>query len=130
MTFHCSAIRNNIRIVGNHDTGTRILPCCVYKTTQNYQTLDEYYSSSEYQSLLTATDWPTGCQRCRVQEQSNQTSYRNQFNHSLASTELVRYEIFPSNICNLKCVMCNSESSSALAQERRQIPIFLSLIHI
>ena len=117
-TFYCASIHQNIRIEGSNITGLRILPCCVYKTSANYKTLDEYNTSDEISQLKTATTWPAGCSNCKGQEQAGQTSYRMHANSTLKHVTGTRYEIFPSNICNLKCIMCSPVNSTALAQER------------
>lgn len=121
--FHCAAIQKNIRVEGSAVTGLKILPCCVYQADQNYRTLAEYYSSTEYQELQSTSTWPRGCGACRQQENQNQTSYRQLVNQSLDNIQGRRFEIFPSNICNLKCVMCNPANSSAFAQEQQTIGI-------
>lgn len=123
MTFKCANIERNIRIEGSNVSGLRILPCCVYQTDNNYKTLQDYRASDEISHLQTATDWPAGCTVCKQQEQLKQTSYRQHANQTLENINGVRYEIFPSNICNLKCVMCSPANSSAFAQEQRIIGI-------
>lgn len=119
--FKCAAIDKNVRIEGSAVTGLRVLPCCVYQTDKNYKSLNEYYSSDEYRQLASAVTWPAGCVSCQQQEQQNQTSYRQHANNALADITGKRFEIFPSNICNLKCVMCSPSSSSALAQEQHAV---------
>ena len=115
--FYCASIHQNIRIESSTVTGLRILPCCTYKTSANYKTLNEYNTSNEIRQLKTATTWPVGCSNCNQQEQAGQTSYRMQANSALEHITGTRYEIFPSNICNLKCMMCSPSNSTALAQE-------------
>lgn len=119
--FKCAAIDKNVRIEGSAITGLRVLPCCVYQTDKNYKSLNEYYSSDEYQQLKEAKEWPAGCSACQKQEQQKQTSYRQHANQSLTGISGKRFEIFPSNICNLKCVMCTPASSSALAKEQHTL---------
>jgi hypothetical protein len=121
--FHCAAIRHNIRFDTTTDSQVKILPCCVYKTNRHYQTLEQYYNSDEIQQLQSATDWPNGCTVCQRQEAQNQTSYRHHANNSLSNVSGVRYELMPSNVCNLKCVMCSPMYSTALAKERFTIGI-------
>lgn len=72
----------------------------------------------EIQQLKTATDWPKGCNVCKQQEALGQVSYRNHAEQALKAVTGRRYEIMPSNVCNLRCVMCDSKYSTALAQER------------
>jgi uncharacterized Fe-S cluster-containing radical SAM superfamily protein len=122
--FYCSAIHHNVRIEGNTVSGIKILPCCVYKTNNVYPTLEQYHSSLELQNLKKATEWPDGCISCAQQEQQNQTSLRNHCNAQWPDSTKeygTRFELFPSNVCNLKCLMCSPVSSTALAQERQVI---------
>lgn len=122
--FSCLAIHNNIRIQGNYQSGVSVLPCCVYRTKKIYSTLEQYNSSEEIQQLKTTTTWPLGCGYCKKQEDAGQTSTRMLFEKTWpdpASRSKTRFEIFPSNVCNLKCPMCSSDSSTALALERYQL---------
>ena len=121
--FHCAAIQHNIRFDITPDSQVKILPCCVYGTDQHYQTLNEYYSSPEIRQLQTTDSWPSGCSICQHQESRNQTSYRQHANAALDNIEGVRYELMPSNVCNLKCVMCEPTYSTALAKERYTIKL-------
>ena len=95
----------------------------MFKTDQNYRTLEQYYASEEIQQLQSASVWPSGCGVCQQQESQNQTSYRQHANAALSKIEGVRYELMPSNVCNLKCVMCFPAYSTALAKERHVIGI-------
>lgn len=116
--FHCLATTRNIRLDCTAQAELKILPCCVYQPKQVYSSLDQYNNSEEIQQLRSATNWPTGCKVCKMQEAQGQTSYRNHAEISLKSVNGRRYEIMPSNVCNLRCIMCNSASSTALAHER------------
>lgn len=121
--FFCPCIHDNLRIAGDASTGLRLLPCCVYKTDSVYKTLEEYESSPEIRNLRSATKWPAGCEICKKQEDAGQRSYRLDSIHTWSdpNDHRKRYEIFPSNVCNLKCLMCSPPYSTALAQERSSI---------
>lgn len=125
-TFRCAAIHHNVRFDTTSDAQIKILPCCVYKTDQHYATLDEYHASEEIQQLKSAESWPSGCRVCQQQEEQNQTSYRQHANAALNDISGVRYELMPSNVCNLKCVMCFPAYSTALAKERYTIGMELT----
>lgn len=125
-SFRCAAIHHNVRFDTTLNAHVKILPCCVYKTDQTYSTLEEYYSSKEIQQLRSAESWPPGCRVCQQQEEQNQTSYRQHANAALDNIIGVRYELMPSNVCNLKCVMCSPTYSTALAKERYTIGIELT----
>ena len=116
--FYCLAIERNIRLDCTSQSELKILPCCAYQTQQVYSSLEEYNSSPEIQQLKLSTDWPVGCNMCQQQESLGQTSYRNHANQALKTATGRRYEIMPSNVCNLRCVMCDSTHSTALAHER------------
>ena len=120
---NCKSILKNIWFEGSAAKGLRVLPCCFYKTDNNYRTVEEWYASEEYQSLLTAESWPEGCSTCKRQEELKIKSYRQIGNEALENTVGRRFEMFPSNVCNLKCVMCNARSSSALAREQSSLGI-------
>jgi len=125
-SFRCAAIHHNVRFNTTPNAQIKILPCCVYKTDQHYSTLEEYYSSQEIQQLKSSESWPSGCTVCQQQEEQNQTSYRQHANAALDSITGVRYELMPSNVCNLKCVMCSPKYSTALAKERYTVGIELT----
>ena len=121
--FHCAAIHHNIRFDTTDDFRLKILPCCMYKPNQYYHTLEEYYASDEIQQLQSAQSWPIGCGACQQQESQGQTSWRQHANAALSNIVGIRYELMPSNVCNLKCVMCSPPYSTALAKERHVIGI-------
>lgn len=120
--FYCSAIHRNIRITGSTETGVRLLPCCIYRTDKIYSTLEQYENSEEIRELKQATDWVPGCEICRRQESMGQRSYRMDSNNFWQGEKSgIRVEVFPANVCNLKCLMCDSSVSTAHAQERHAI---------
>ena len=80
-------------------------------------------NSNEIKSLRSADAWPAGCSICKQNEEQGQTSYRHHANEALKNITGVRYEIMPSNVCNLKCVMCSPPYSTALAKEQFSIGI-------
>ena len=120
---HCKNILKNIWIEGSAARGLRVLPCCFYITDNDYRTIEDWYASEEYQSIKTAESWPVGCSTCKRQEELNEKSYRQIANEALENTTGRRFEIFPSNVCNLKCVMCHARNSSALANEQHSLGI-------
>lgn len=122
--FYCSAIHNNVSVyLDIQKKSLQILPCCAYRTPNQYSTLEQYESSEEIQQLKNATEWPVGCRLCQSQEKQHQTSFRQHANHALKNIVGRRYEIMPSNVCNLRCLMCGSSSSTALAKEKFQLGI-------
>ena len=121
--FHCRAIKHNIRLETDSKNNTRISPCCVYKNKQLFTSITDYYGSQDYHDLVTAQDWPAACQVCEQTEAQGLTSYRNYFDLKPHTNTGISFEIMPSNICNLRCIMCSSDSSSALAKERFDIKL-------
>ena len=121
--FYCPCINFNYRIAGSQLTGTQISPCCVYRPQQVYRTIDQYNNSNEIKELRQMQSWPLGCQVCQQQEKNGQKSYRTMAIDTWQgdSNKKMRYEILPSNVCNLKCIMCGPDASSALAQENYEL---------
>lgn len=122
--FYCAAIQKNLRLdIDVQSKSLQVLPCCVYQASGKYSTIEQYESSDEIRQLKNATEWPHGCGVCQQQEQRSQISYRQQVNQALNNVRGRRYEIMPSNVCNLRCLMCGSNASTALAKERFHIGI-------
>lgn len=121
--FYCAAIHKNLHIDGSNAYGVRLRPCCNYIPTKIYPTYAEYANSDEFKSLEQASDWPVGCGFCKKAESHDQISPRMLINQSLKDIDGVRYELFPSNICNLKCMMCDPKLSTALATEQYKLNI-------
>ena len=72
--------------------------------------------------------WPVGCERCKIEEQNNIESkrildYRRWQSHyqEHQTQKVLTASIAFGNTCNLKCVTCNSHSSSKWHQEYRDI---------
>jgi sulfatase maturation enzyme AslB (radical SAM superfamily) len=75
-------------------------------------------------SLLDQTQLPAGCSACSKVEQQDHRSLRqihNQDKPVLTSVSLTSVEVFPGNVCNLRCLMCEPQLSSALAAEYQRI---------
>lgn len=115
-------------------------PCCKfqlekYKQTYNIQTdsLLDYVHSEFLQELreqFQAGEWPTGCERCRIEEENGIDSKRildqrrwhtHYTNVDLGRSEFITASVAFGNTCNLKCITCNSYSSSKWRQEYQDI---------
>ena len=121
MGFFCSLPFETLMI---GDNGS-VRPCCMW-TSDKIETLKTYFHSkqiAEVQHQLLEDQVPKQCIKCHDQEQRSGHSFRtlNQtFENSeqqirSQSTELPRFEIkdisiLTSNICNLKCLPCESSS--------------------
>ena len=126
MKKYCIMPFASVRIEdGKNKNSTLIRPCCLFnpdkKTT--YTTLNEYFESDMLQELqqhlLTQDTLPLGCSTCRLVEETGQLSVRQLKNRyfdvdHLAETAIQELDIFPSNLCNLKCIMCSPKFSSAI----------------
>lgn len=121
--FYCAAIDKNLHIDGSNAYGVRLRPCCNYIPNKIYSNYTEYKSSKEIKEIEQATDWPRGCSFCKNAEMKNHISPRQLANESLKDVGDVRYELFPSNVCNLKCLMCDPKLSTALAAEQHKLKI-------
>ena len=117
-----------------------ILPCCKYHPSPtdpafNIQShsLTEYSGSAflrEIQQDFANDQWPAGCVRCKLDEQNNIPSKR-QLDHDrwqdhyaeydLHSDQWITASIAFGNTCNLKCITCDSDTSSRWREEYRDI---------
>lgn len=123
---YCAAPFNSVRV---DSTGTRqaiYKPCCLYEQKDSYSSILEYVQSTELHSLQqhfsTKIDFPKSCNSCQFQEEQGQVSLRHHFNSKFNNTQkITTLEIFPGNVCNLKCFMCDSNYSTALASEQKTL---------
>jgi MoaA/NifB/PqqE/SkfB family radical SAM enzyme len=117
-----------------------IAPCCKFQTqhyTEHFNiqthTLKEY-SDSEFlkkvKQEFNQGKWPQGCERCKIEEQNSIKSKRNldfdRWNENYTSVDLdnptvITASIAFGNTCNLKCISCNSYSSSRWQKEQQHI---------
>jgi MoaA/NifB/PqqE/SkfB family radical SAM enzyme len=113
-----------------------ITPCCKfqkkYYTEQfNIQTSSfaEYVNSDLVNNIkheFQQGTWPTGCERCRIEEshgieskrQLDYTRWQEHYNsYDLDSNQLLTTSIAFGNTCNLKCITCGPHSSSRWQKE-------------
>lgn len=82
----------------------------------------------QLREALAERDLTLGCQFCRwqVEEGNEQLAYARTFDHLALDEEAPRWprqlELSLSNACNLQCVMCNGEWSSAIRTHREGRP--------
>ena len=113
-----------------------IAPCCKFQKSQHDQTFNiqqhsihEYANSnfiSEIKQQFQLDKWPSGCDRCRIEEE-NQIESKRQLDHirwkdqynkyDLNSKEFITSSIAFGNTCNLKCITCSPYSSSRWQKE-------------
>ena len=128
MQKYCIQPFNNIRVelLESPDNIPRYKPCCHYVFKNEYITVESYLNSEELaqlqQHLLTQDKLPSDCGFCANAElHNNQTSTRllhSKHVKPMHSTKIEHLELSPGNICNLKCLMCNANDSSALGAEQ------------
>jgi pyruvate-formate lyase-activating enzyme len=110
-------------------------PCCLYKgqvpDVKVYKTNLKAIQQSQYMEDLRTQfkngEKPAGCDRCWLEEDAGKTSKRMnslyKMTHSLkdwtpdSKTSLKFIDFKLGNVCNLKCRICGSWSSSKWAQE-------------
>lgn len=115
------------------DTKGEYRPCCRYSGSTGHNikthTLEQWWSSDYLadlrQRMLTNQKVPE-CWRCYRQEQQGAESFRQSSNREWITKSQVNdypedWEIQITNLCNLKCLMCNAWSSSQVLLENNMI---------
>ena len=110
-------------------------PCCLYTKELpdidlTTQTLDDAFNSKEMQDLRRSfrnDEKPDGCERCWMEEKAGKKSKREymlekfkdiKVNYDSDTSDTLQFlDLKLGNICNLKCRICGSWSSSKWAQE-------------
>lgn len=135
MTF-CFAPWSNLEILPTGD----ILPCCKFqghyyneKFNIKQHTIDQYRQSTMLAGIkqqFKQGEWPAGCERCRIEEQSNIKSKRefdyvrwqpHYDEYDLDSNTLLTVSLALGNTCNLKCIICNPHASSKWSKEYKDL---------
>lgn len=122
----CYAPFKNVRMKATADHSATFRPCCHYEGFSADSTVTEYLDSTwlaEVRGQMYQKDLPASCNQCVSQEKIGLPSLRQQLElkHFVMDSKIVQLEAFPSNICNLRCFMCNQEQSISLASERKQL---------
>ena len=112
----------------------RISPCCKFQgSTPEYTTIDNYINSDFLNNIKQEFDagtWPSGCDRCRIEEDNCIKSKRqldfdrwsSEYKHyDIGSNQFITASIAFGNTCNLKCITCNPCSSSRWQSEYQHI---------
>jgi hypothetical protein len=108
---------------------TQYKPCCYYITNSTHASVTEYLTSPELTELqnhfLTKDTMPAGCEACRSREEQGLESLRLQtlkeYPVPITKTKIISIEVFPSNVCNLRCIMCSPKFSSAVGAEYQKL---------
>ena len=135
--MHCIKLYNHM-FLRSTDKGFHVKACCLAgNSTQDYELNDVHVKNiNEIQNHDVLRDarlkfekghWPEICLSCKEVEDADQESSRIRANriflrarqpvyghdvNGYTTHNLVDFDIRPSNICNLKCVMCNPHWSS------------------
>lgn len=118
--------------------------CCRSTEVNSYNlktnNIEEWWNSDfikDIRQQLLNGEEPDVCQDCYTNERQGSTSYRQKSNKAYLVTEynatkVVKYhqhampidvELGLTNLCNLKCLMCNEQNSSSIATENKSIKI-------
>ena len=125
---------------GKNNNSTLIRPCCLFKPDKKttHTNLKEYFDSDMLQELqqhlLTQDTLPAGCSACQRIEETGQLSVRQLKNRyfdvdHLETTSIQELDIFPSNLCNLNCIMCSPKHSSAIGAEQKSMGLITEIIN-
>jgi len=95
-------------------------PCCRFENFEYFDAslvnFSEYKKSKFYQNIITLmeNDWHPGCIKCKLEEEIEHGSLREEMNRGLSGTPNVieSLELSPSNKCNLACKMCSPSYST------------------
>jgi radical SAM protein with 4Fe4S-binding SPASM domain len=132
----CYSPWNNIDISPTGD----IAPCCkfqrqLYDQQFNIQThtIQEYKNSqllNKIKQEFLQDQWPQGCERCRIEEESSIASKRQldwdrwqdyYKSYDLTKSDFITASIAFGNTCNLKCITCGPDSSSRWEKEAQDL---------
>ena len=130
----CAAPWINMHWKGNRNGRSKVgtWRTCCESMSQEYSvdyyhvpTLEEMWNhptAVEIRETLSKGEWHPNCNACKQKEKKFGHSGRQEYNRladslDLKFGELSMLDYRPSNLCNLKCRMCNSYHSSLLAEE-------------
>lgn len=122
MTSKCIDVYKNLNIQ-TVDNTVLISPCCLFPTESTE--VIEFHSNKFLKSIRKQWDdniVPNACNGCQRHENSNQWYVDNGYNNT--DIELIRLDYWVGDVCNLKCIICGPENSSAWKEELK-IPISL-----
>jgi radical SAM protein with 4Fe4S-binding SPASM domain len=115
--INCFAAHNSFWI----DPQGHVRPCARYKEKMehitSFDSFSEIVNSKGYIAIRNSHEnnqWPTGCVRCKEDEEKNLHSKRQFYQDSgLQQPDDFMIDISMGNYCNLKCRMCGPNNSTA-----------------
>ena len=129
----CYAPWTNIDI----SPGGDIAPCCKFSHGKKFNirdsSLNDYANSQslhEIKQQFLNDQWPSECERCRIEEENkieskrvlDYTRWKDRYNTvDLNSTEFLTASIAFGNTCNLTCITCGPVSSSRWQKEYQTV---------
>mgnify|MGYP001168244646 FL=1 len=113
------------------DKDTEFSPCCEWAGDPLQFNIKKRHKSNQWQRIKTAmikkdmSFLSTTCRQCIHAEKIGKVSTRLDITSKVEKKqnpwvldEINRIDFRPSNLCNMKCGMCNSSNSSLIAKER------------
>ena len=117
--MNCKLLENQVYIA----TTGEYRFCCTSLEPSNIETVwthspIEWLNSDKIKKAkeqFANNQWPTACERCRLEEEAGQISRR--LDRQWYGPGLSHIDLRFGNSCNLKCISCYSQSSSSLNEE-------------
>lgn len=112
-----------------------VAPCCSYDAPRLNSNLkkpiEQVFHGNEFDTLrqqMLDHEWPAGCHKCKNRESKGIKSRRDTmnskpfFDNKLIDTPQIKYlDVNYSNLCNLKCRMCDSSLSSKWIEDEKKL---------
>ena len=123
----CYAPFRNLRVNKLNAGQTLLRPCCMYQEfNTDIKTVQDYLESDllkNAQSNMFGDQLPDACVACKTQESNGQKSAREFMLEYFQTHQggISQLETESSNVCNLRCWMCNEDNSSSIAAERKAL---------
>ena len=119
-SLHCSEPYNTLYI--EHTNQGRMAPCCAFYPTVPIK--DYAHTLQQVKDQLQRGEWPDNCVSCQQHEQKNLTSRRLTSGKQRLHDQIQNVEINLSNLCNLKCAICNPKFSSRWLSDAKHFKQF------
>jgi len=116
MSISCWYLQNGVYMDHTH-LGYRVAPCCQYSsdeiiTVERPEDISNHSLIKKIKTDFENDIKHSGCKLCWNNENITKESYRTRIPKISPKGKYENWDIRPSNICNIKCVMCRPECSS------------------